>query len=68
MKKDEEEKDMLAQVEENATNNSALRKPKNKRTNLLSFTTPDQFKIINEKTKKNRGLSNLTYKRVFGEE
>jgi hypothetical protein len=68
MKKDEEEKDMLAQVENDVTNNSHLRKPKNKRTNLLSSTTPDQLRIINEKTKKNRGLSNLTYHRVFGEE
>ncbi|WP_335871946.1 hypothetical protein [Bacillus sp. 2205SS5-2] len=43
------------------------RKPKNKRTNLLSTATPSDLKTLNEKTKKNRGISNLTYKKVFGE-
>lgn len=66
MDKGEEEKDMLAQVEKGCTN--YLRKPKNKRTNLLSSTSPEQLRTINEKTKKNRGLSNLTYERVFWEE
>ncbi|WP_161568341.1 hypothetical protein [Anaerobacillus alkaliphilus] len=44
-----------------------LRKAKRERSKLLSTATPERLAIINEKSKKNGGLSNLTYERVFGE-
>jgi penicillin-binding protein-related factor A (putative recombinase) len=39
-----------------------------KRSNLLSNTTPERLEMINDKSKKNGGLSNLTYGRAFGED
>jgi penicillin-binding protein-related factor A (putative recombinase) len=41
---------------------------KGKRSNLFSSTTPERLEMINDKSKKNGGLSNLTYGRVFGED
>lgn len=67
MCKNEEEKEMLAQIE-NVDVKNTLRKPKRKRTNLLSSATDDTFKIMNEISKKNRGISNLTHKNVYGGE
>lgn len=66
-KDDKEEKDMLAHVDERPMNN-VLRRPKNKRTNLLSSATDETFKTLNEITKKQRGLSNLTLKKMRREE
>ena len=60
----EEEKDMLAAPAESLS----LRKPKHARTNLLSKAGVKDIKVLNEKSKSSRGLSNLTYKRLFGED
>lgn len=67
MCENKEEKDMLAHVDEISID-KVLRKPKNKRTNLLSSATEKTFNTMNELTKKNRGLSNLTYKKLYREE
>ncbi len=61
------DEDMLAHADKISSQN-ALRKPKIKRTNLLSSSTDETFKTMNEISKKQRGLSNLTYKKLFGEE
>lgn len=45
-----------------------LRKPKTQRSNLLYNASQEDLKLVNNLSKKNRGLSNLTYKRVFGED
>jgi hypothetical protein len=60
------DEDMLARVHEASA--SALRKPRRKRTSLLSSATDETFKEMNELTKRNRGLSNLTYKDLDREE
>lgn len=66
-KDDKEEKDMLAHVDERPKNN-ALRRPKNKRTNLLPYATDETLKTLSEITKKQRELSNITLKKMRGEE
>lgn len=63
---DKEEEEMLAQYD--AIEYTSLRKPKTKRSNLLASATSETLKIVNEKTKKNRSLSNITYGRLYGEE
>lgn len=60
---EKEEKDMLA-IQKGAS----FRKPKRNRTNLLSSANEKDIALLNSKTKRNRGLSNLNYKRVFGED
>lgn len=63
----EEKKAMLPQVDKPPMN-SVSGKSKNKRTNLLSSATEETLKTVNEMTKKQRGLSNLTYKQLYREE
>lgn len=67
MSKDKEDGEDMAMPEQ-VLNQKYLRTPKRKKSNLFSSTTPDRLRIINEKSKKNGGLSNLTYGRIFGEE
>lgn len=56
-----EDDDMLAEIKKTSS-----RRPNRKR--LFSYTTPERLEMINEKSKKNGGLSNLTYGRVYGKE
>jgi hypothetical protein len=62
----EEDKDMA--MPEQILNQKPLRKPKREKSNLFSSTTPERLEMINKKSKRNGGLSNLTYGRVFGKE
>jgi len=45
-----------------------LRKAKREKSNLFASTNTARLTVINEKSKKNGGLSNLTYGRVYGED
>ncbi|WP_027417683.1 hypothetical protein [Aneurinibacillus terranovensis] len=38
------------------------------RSNLLAKATPEQLRVANEMAKKSRGISNLTYRDVYGED
>lgn len=44
------------------------RKPRVKRSNLISSMTTEEFKMMNENSKNVNGLSNLTYKQLYSEE
>lgn len=58
------EKKMLAITEAKVT----PRKPRVKRSNLISSMTTEDFKMMNENSKNVNGLSNLTYKQLYSEE
>ncbi|MFC7063954.1 hypothetical protein [Halobacillus seohaensis] len=44
------------------------RRPKTKRSNLYATTNPERMEMINKLSERNGGLSNLTYKQVYGED
>lgn len=46
---------------------TSFKKPKYKKTNLLSAATAEDIKIINQLTKNDRGLSSLTYQEIYSE-
>lgn len=64
---DKGDDDMLARVDE-FPENVISRKQKREKTNLLASAQEETFKTMNELTKRNRGLSNLTYKDLRREE
>ncbi|MBM0064794.1 hypothetical protein [Alkalicoccobacillus gibsonii] len=58
----------MAMPKERVLSRKPLRKPKAKRSSLLSNTTPERLAKINKLSERDGGLSNLTYERVFGKE
>lgn len=41
---------------------------KAKNTGLWGKATPEEIAIVNEKSKKHNGISNITYKMLYGDE